>query len=68
MGSTTSPHIKLDAAQKQLELTNLLPVLYINGISSYLPYPPDIFAQIIRVNRLRAQFQAVASDDPGCPR
>lgn len=63
MGCTTSPAPDLPTAQRQLELINLMAVLYENGLLTCLPCPPDLFVQIIRVNHLRAQFRSIREPD-----
>ncbi|KAK1832600.1 arginine metabolism regulation protein II [Podospora conica] len=58
MGSTTSPHISPESARNQLETIDLMPILYGNGLETGFPCPPALFTLIIRINHLRAQFQA----------
>ncbi|KAK0616646.1 fungal-specific transcription factor domain-containing protein [Immersiella caudata] len=53
---TTSPNPQLDATRQQLELVNIMPILYGNGLDTCVPCPPDLFVQVIRINHLRAQL------------
>jgi hypothetical protein len=56
LGNTTSPHVEINSARKQLELITLLPVLYGNGLGTCFPCPPDLLAEIIHINHLRSMF------------
>lgn len=62
IGATTSPPPDIASARSQLELLTLLPILYGNGLATCFPCPPDLLAEIIRVNYLRSVFQAVPTD------
>jgi hypothetical protein len=61
MGSTTSPNVEIDSARRQLEVISLLPVLYGNGLTTCFPCPPDLLAEIIRINHLRSRFPSVSA-------
>ncbi|KAK4040943.1 fungal-specific transcription factor domain-containing protein [Parachaetomium inaequale] len=60
LGNTTSPNVELDSVRNQLGLISLLPVLYGNGLATCFPCPPDLLAEIIRINHLRSIFEAAA--------
>jgi hypothetical protein len=59
IGSTTSPHVEVHAAGRQLEVMSLLPVLYGNGLTTCFPCPPDLLSEVIRINHLRSRFPSV---------
>jgi hypothetical protein len=61
LGGTTSPYVEPASASAQLELISLLPVLYGNGISTCAPCPPDLLAEVIRINHLRSTFECPKS-------
>ncbi|KAK3309459.1 fungal-specific transcription factor domain-containing protein [Chaetomium strumarium] len=61
MGSTTSPYVEPVSSSTQLELISLLPALYGNGMSTCFPCPPDLLAEVIRVNHLRSTFECPES-------
>jgi len=58
LGCTTSPNTKLDVTRNQVEMIDILPVLYGNGLDSCFPCPPGLFIEIIRVNHLRARLES----------
>ena len=43
-------------------MLTLLSILYGNGLATCFPCPPDLLAEIIRVNYLRSVFQAAPTD------
>ena len=65
MGSTTSPTIPVESARNQLELLALLPVLYGNGLDTCFPCPPELFAEIIRINHLRSRTNSASAISSG---
>ncbi|KAK4129714.1 hypothetical protein N657DRAFT_653023 [Parathielavia appendiculata] len=63
IGNTTSPHVDIDSARRHLEVISLLPVLFGNGLTTCFPCPPDLLAEIIRINHLRSRFHSVSVTD-----
>ncbi|KAK4447954.1 fungal-specific transcription factor domain-containing protein [Podospora aff. communis PSN243] len=61
LGCSTSPRPNLETTRNQLELMNIMSILYGNGLDTCVPCPPDLFVQIVRVNHLRAQLENVTS-------
>jgi hypothetical protein len=61
MGNTTSPHVEASSARIHLELVTILPVLLGNGLATCFPCPPDLLAEVIRINHLRSVFRGVSS-------
>ena len=61
MGSTTAPEVELSSVRRQLEMITLLPVFYGNGLSTSLPCPPELLADIIMINHLRARLKRAKS-------
>lgn len=61
MGNTTSPHVEIDSARSHLELITILPVLFGNGLATCFPCPPDLLAEVIRINHLRSMFRDMSS-------
>lgn len=55
MGCTTAPCIEMGVARRQLELVGVLPILYGDGLSTCLPCPPALMADIILINHLRSK-------------
>ena len=55
MGSTTSPTVEVDSARRQLDVVDMLPTLYGDGLSTSLPCPPQLMEDIIHVNHLRSK-------------
>lgn len=54
MGCTTAPGVERERALRQLETLALLPRLYGNGLDTVFPCPPELLADIVRVNVLRS--------------
>ncbi|KAK4096852.1 hypothetical protein N658DRAFT_435215 [Parathielavia hyrcaniae] len=63
IGTTTSPHVDIDSAGRQLEIISLLPVLFGNGLMTCFPCPPDLLAEVIRINHLRSRFCTVTATE-----
>ncbi|KAL2194770.1 fungal-specific transcription factor domain-containing protein [Corynascus similis CBS 632.67] len=64
MGNTTSHRIETESARSQLELISLIPILYGNGLATCFPCPPDLLAEIIRINHLRSVFASATALTP----
>ncbi|EAQ93762.1 predicted protein [Chaetomium globosum CBS 148.51] len=60
IGNTTSPGVDMRSARSQLELVSLLPIFYGNGLATCFPCPPDLLAELIRINHLRSVFRGNA--------
>lgn len=60
MGTVTAPAPEVDRTNRQLEYIGLLPSMYGVGLWTSLPCPPELLADIILVNHMRA----TATDDP----
>ncbi|RYP72286.1 hypothetical protein DL771_004260 [Monosporascus sp. 5C6A] len=58
---TTSPRVDAESARSQLEMVIMLPVLYGNGLATNFPCPPDLLAEVIRINHLRSVLQGVSA-------
>ncbi|RYP56178.1 hypothetical protein DL769_009962 [Monosporascus sp. CRB-8-3] len=58
---TTSPRVDAESARSQLEMVVMLPVLYGNGLATNFPCPPDLLAEVIRINHLRSVLQGVSA-------
>ncbi|SPO04657.1 uncharacterized protein DNG_07342 [Cephalotrichum gorgonifer] len=56
MGCTTAPRTKIERqrAHRQMDMISQLPQLYGNGLNTAFPCPPELFADIIRINYLRS--------------
>lgn len=63
MSTTTTPNPSLSTTHTHLLLLDLLPILYGNGLHTAFPCPPSLFALIIRINHLRAQFFPPTNQD-----
>lgn len=50
--------MSMGEACRQLELVNVLPLVYGNGLATSLPCPPALLVEIIMVNSLRARSNA----------
>ncbi|KAM0426418.1 hypothetical protein ACHAPT_008465 [Fusarium lateritium] len=60
MGTVTAPTPEIERTNRQLEYIGLLPSMYGVGLWTSLPCPPELLADIILVNHLRATL----TDDP----
>ncbi|KAI8724138.1 Zn(2)-C6 fungal-type domain-containing protein [Fusarium sp. LHS14.1] len=60
MGTVTAPAPEVERTNRQLEYIGLLPSMYGVGLWTSLPCPPELLADIILVNHMRA----TATDDP----
>ncbi|RYO79051.1 hypothetical protein DL766_009726 [Monosporascus sp. MC13-8B] len=58
---TTSPPVNAESARSQLEMVIMLPVLYGNGLATNFPCPPDLLAEVIRINHLRSVLRGVSA-------
>ena len=63
MGTVTAPAPEVERANRQLEYIGLLPSMYGVGLWTSLPCPPELLADIILVNHMRA----TATDDSTPP-
>ncbi|KAH7129958.1 fungal-specific transcription factor domain-containing protein [Dactylonectria estremocensis] len=59
MGGTTAPSIDPNRARRHIELINLLPAFYGHGLSTTIPCPPHLLSEIISINALRSQKDAL---------
>lgn len=60
MGTVTAPAPEVQRTNRQLEYIGLLPSMYGVGLWTSLPCPPELLADIIIVNHMRA----TVTDDP----
>lgn len=54
MGCTTAPVVERERALRQLDTLALLPSFYGNGLDTVFTCPPELFADIVRVNAFRS--------------
>lgn len=58
MSSTTAPNVDEDRVRRQLDLLPFLPEVFCVGLHTSVPCPPELLADMVRINYLQSRSQA----------